>query len=211
LEASARHCWIYRVSKYTTYINVLKHSIDWGRGVVRDIIEIYLRDESQIDRIVEELEGGEYTLSVRVLARYEDIVLLDITNRICPLYYMLKSGTTSFIREDIKPNGIHRFRIRVKNREELDRIKNRLVETLGDLDIKNIKISLSRPLLTKKQEVIIKTALDMGYYDVPKRVTINDLAKIFNLTPATLMEILRRGEKNIIEAYFRRYRRRLTS
>ena len=211
MEASARHCWIYRVSKYTTYINVSKHSIDWGRGVVRDIIEIYLRDESQIDRIVEELEGGEYTLSVRVLARYEDIVLLDITNRICPLYYMLKSGTTSFIREDIKPNGIHRFRIRVKNREELDRIKNRLVETLGDLDIKNIKISLSRPLLTKKQEVIIKTALDMGYYDVPKRVTINDLAKIFNLTPATLMEILRRGEKNIIEAYFRRYRRRLTS
>jgi predicted DNA binding protein len=57
-------------------------------------------------------------------------------------------------------------------------------------------------MLTDNQEKIVKMAYQRGYYDFPKRIGVKDLAKIFNISPATLSEILRRGQKKIIESYF---------
>jgi predicted DNA binding protein len=57
-------------------------------------------------------------------------------------------------------------------------------------------------MLTDNQEKIVKMAYQRGYYDFPKRIGVKELAKIFGISPATLSEILRRGQKKIIESYF---------
>ncbi|MFP4197913.1 MAG: helix-turn-helix domain-containing protein [Methanomassiliicoccales archaeon] len=56
-------------------------------------------------------------------------------------------------------------------------------------------------VVTKRQEQIIRLALERGYYDYPRRTTIRELAKSFNISPSTLGEILQRGERNIIESF----------
>jgi predicted DNA binding protein len=57
--------------------------------------------------------------------------------------------------------------------------------------------------LTSKQERVLKSALEMGYYDFPKRISTEDLSKALGLAPSTISEILRRGERRIITGYFR--------
>ncbi|MBP1357139.1 MAG: helix-turn-helix domain-containing protein [Sulfolobus sp.] len=61
----------------------------------------------------------------------------------------------------------------------------------------------SDSVLTAKQEQIIKYAIESGYYEFPRKITLKELAKRLNISPSNLAEILRRAEKNILEVYIR--------
>ncbi|MFI5421180.1 MAG: helix-turn-helix domain-containing protein [Nitrososphaerales archaeon] len=57
--------------------------------------------------------------------------------------------------------------------------------------------------LTSKQERVLKSALELGYYDFPKRISTEDLSRTLHLAPSTISEILRRAERRIISGYFK--------
>lgn len=57
--------------------------------------------------------------------------------------------------------------------------------------------------VTRKQEAAVRAALDNGYYDYPRRTSLQDLAKGFGVSSSTMGEILQRGERNMIREYFR--------
>lgn len=52
--------------------------------------------------------------------------------------------------------------------------------------------------LTTRQLTILKSAMEMGLYDFPRRITQDELASRIGITPSTLTEILRRAEKKIL-------------
>ncbi len=67
------------------------------------------------------------------------------------------------------------------------------------------KRNLSRKSdITARQEYVVKTALDLGFFDYPKKVNLEGLSKRLNVSYVTLAEILRRAEKNIITSYFKK-------
>ncbi|MEM0022686.1 MAG: helix-turn-helix domain-containing protein, partial [Archaeoglobaceae archaeon] len=57
--------------------------------------------------------------------------------------------------------------------------------------------------MTFREEEILRTALEKGFFDYPKRIKLEELAKIFNISPSTLSEILRRAQKKVLERYFK--------
>lgn len=52
--------------------------------------------------------------------------------------------------------------------------------------------------LTVRQEQAIRTALDAGYYEVPRKISLTDLAAKLDLSPSSLSELLRRAERTIL-------------
>ena len=56
--------------------------------------------------------------------------------------------------------------------------------------------------LTERQEYVVKTALELGFFEYPKKINLEGLSKRLNVSYVTLSEILRRAEKNIITKYF---------
>jgi predicted DNA binding protein len=52
--------------------------------------------------------------------------------------------------------------------------------------------------LTSRQLSILKSAMEMGLYDFPRRITQDELAYRIGIKTSTLNEILRRAEKNIL-------------
>lgn len=74
----------------------------------------------------------------------------------------------------------------------------------NDIEYKISEISKMSPkrALTAKQERVLKSALELGYYDFPKRVTTEELARVLSAAPSTVTEILRRAERRIISGYF---------
>ncbi len=58
--------------------------------------------------------------------------------------------------------------------------------------------------ITARQEFVVKTALDLGFFDYPKKINLEGLSKRLNVSYVTLAEILRRAEKNIISSYFKK-------
>ncbi len=58
--------------------------------------------------------------------------------------------------------------------------------------------------ITTRQEYVVKTALELGFFDYPKKVNLEGLSRRLNVSYVTLAEILRRAEKNIISSYFKK-------
>jgi predicted DNA binding protein len=59
--------------------------------------------------------------------------------------------------------------------------------------------------LTTRQEQIAKMALNLGYFEFPKKVRLEELSEKLGISAGTLSEILRRAEKNILTRYFREH------
>ena len=60
-----------------------------------------------------------------------------------------------------------------------------------------------RSEITFREEEVLRFAYEKGYFDFPKRIKLEEIAKHFGIAPSTLSEILRRGQKKILEKYFR--------
>ena len=62
--------------------------------------------------------------------------------------------------------------------------------------------SSGAPGLTTRQEEILQFAYGNGYYEYPRRVNLTDLSRIFEVSPSTMSEILRAGQRRIFSEYF---------
>jgi predicted DNA binding protein len=80
------------------------------------------------------------------------------------------------------------------------------LQTLHDkgvvYEISEIAKLSAKQKLTSKQERVLKSALELGYFDYPKRVSTEELSDGLGIAPSTLNEILRRAERRIIKVYF---------
>lgn len=56
-------------------------------------------------------------------------------------------------------------------------------------------------VLTDRQQEVIRTALDRGYYDSPRECTQEDLATELDMAKSTCSEILHRAEEQIIKQF----------
>lgn len=59
-----------------------------------------------------------------------------------------------------------------------------------------------KPKLTQKQEFFIQKAVELGFYDVPRKINIEELAKRLKISPSTLAEHLRKAEGKIVKDFF---------
>lgn len=57
-------------------------------------------------------------------------------------------------------------------------------------------------LLTERQREVVRTAIRMGYYDVPRTVSQDEIATELNCAPSTTAEHLRKAESRVIRAQF---------
>ncbi|PSG97230.1 hypothetical protein BRD56_06095 [Thermoplasmatales archaeon SW_10_69_26] len=85
-------------------------------------------------------------------------------------------------------------------RELLDALEN----SSSNVEVTDVRMpSESRPdtLLTTEQHRAIGTAFEEGYFDVPRRVRLADLAERLGTSTSALSETLRRGLYRLVEAH----------
>ncbi|MGI0078727.1 MAG: helix-turn-helix domain-containing protein [Nitrososphaerales archaeon] len=72
------------------------------------------------------------------------------------------------------------------------------------LDLTDAKFSPDSPLrgLTQKQLLAIRSAFELGYFDIPRRVSFEELGEKLRLDPSTLNIHLRKAQKKILSKMF---------
>lgn len=77
------------------------------------------------------------------------------------------------------------------------------VRFLGcEVEIENIFQPRRRSDLTPCQERVLRIAYEVGYFEIPKKITLDSLASKLDISKSTLDVMLRRAEKKIVEGYF---------
>jgi predicted DNA binding protein len=105
--------------------------------------------------------------------------------------------------------GVELFTVVAEHREQLRRLLASLdamgsvtVERMSDLQPEGLGVAV--PLadlasgLTQRQLDVLQRALQLGYYDTPRRATSREVAQSFGVSPSTLKEHLRKAEAAVL-------------
>ena len=57
---------------------------------------------------------------------------------------------------------------------------------------------MQKKQITSRQEDLVRIAFDLGYFEYPKRINLEELSAKRGISIGTLSEILRRGERHIL-------------
>lgn len=193
--------WVTRLAqRFDVDVRILD-TIPYGDGGCQDLVEIKLNDED-LDEIVKFLEALPDMGDVNMEIVEGNKAIGVIQCKMC------------FACRDVIESNCFLVSANTKDETKLEwtvissdnRCMKELIERLGKhgaspqvIKMKKIK---EEEMLTENQEKIVKAAYERGYYDFPKRVGVKELADMFDISTATLSEILRRGQRKIIESYF---------
>lgn len=112
-----------------------------------------------------------------------------------------RDGNATLLQADGEIDEWH-FKLRVKSRDELGLfqtycdehdIRFELVRLYGLREPKMGQFNVSR-----KQFEALTTALGMGYFEIPRDATLDELADELGVSPRAASERLRRGQTNLI-------------
>ena len=106
----------------------------------------------------------------------------------------LESGTSSII-------GSVTWRVYTPDKETLRGLIDRLRQGGCKVELKSVKRAENEFELTTVQDKMMRAAFEKGYYDIPKKITLDELAAQSGMSKATLNIILRRGQHKLLSEH----------
>jgi len=105
----------------------------------------------------------------------------------------------------INKNGLHIWELASFNRTLLEKVLKFAIKKLGATMLKfkeekitNISFTQLLPRLTDKQKDAIEIAINSGYYEYPKRIKMEKLAKIMGIAYSTYQAHLKKAEGRLV-------------
>lgn len=165
----------------------------WVSGCEFEEFEAHVRNSEHID-------------SLNALDRIGDRVLYSVE-----WSKSVESLLTGFLRSNASileayGNEVWDFRIRFENHADLTEFHNYCVdhditynvERIYTLDASNA--SIDRFALTPEQREMLVAAIEGGYFEVPRRTTLDELAEKFDISQQAASERVRRGAGKVLTA-----------
>lgn len=199
------HCWLTNlIRKGMAKIgNIRMYEVNREDNTITEVVTLFLDKDIDVRDIIHEVRGSRYVKKARLIRKDGNRATMEVKATECPLYTILLYDAITFRKERVKPNGDIELSMIFTRRRSLDRVLDRITHEVSDTTIKDIKIRKRAYPLSEIQENIIRTALDLGYYDYPKKITLKELGELLDLSPSYLNEVLKKAEKKIITEYFR--------
>lgn len=195
--------WVKDVSKkFPTPIKFIE-CMPYGDSGGRGLIEINGK-EDKIDAIIDEIKNHPDVCRVDISPLKDGGVLGSIITNKCVACKALTGSDCFLTTASSLGDGRVEWRIITGGEGSLSELVEKLEAYGCEVELKSTTHLSKKTMLTTRQEEIVRAAFEKGYYDYPKKITIKELANIFNISPSTLNEILQRGEKKIMRWYINR-------
>ncbi len=190
--------WVKDVcKKYPTPIKFIE-CMPYGKSGGRGLIEI---KGEMTDEIVAEIKKHPDVCKIDI-SHFKNGVLGSVVTKRCSACRALTGSDCFLTSASSLVDGSVEWRLITGAEGSLSELIENLEKNGCRVELKSAIHLSKKSLLTNRQEEIIRAAFEKGYYDYPKKITINELAKMFDISPSTLGEIIQRGEKKIISEHF---------
>lgn len=200
-------------------LRILAGSDDWVKGLCGDLAaKIKILGIKSVDKpgeiahfvdistggiargaIEESLEGSSSVVSTELTDVSGEHMMGVVIARDCAVCNsLINSSSASFISSaSTEADCSMGYKIFL-NSDGVPVLLNRLSKQRVAYKVEEISPISADYKLTDRQLSIIKSAMEMGLYDFPRRITQDELAAKIGIKPSTLAEILRRAEKKIL-------------
>jgi predicted DNA binding protein len=196
------HSWIRRVTaEFPAVIRVLDcRSLPDGEGV-QELFEVTSSTDLS-EKIVNYLHQDSYVYDIDIVRADQGRIIGSLKTHKCTACKTFAGANCFLASATSKSDGKLEWTILGNNtmvKSLMQQLENEKVEG------RVVKISKIKDEeeLTARQENILQIALEKGYFEFPKKITLRQLAAVLDISPATMTEILRRGQKRILQEHFK--------
>ncbi len=154
------------------------------------------------EKILEYLRQDDYVYDVDVIKGKAGRLIGSLKTRKCTACRTFASATCFLVSGTTKPDGKLEWVLLGSDTMVKSLLKD-LEEEGVVAEVIRISELVETEELTARQESILQIALEKGYFEFPKKITLRKLAKVLDISPATLTEILRRGQKRLLQEHFK--------
>lgn len=167
-----------------------------GRGLVR------LSSNEKLDVILHEIRNCKDVVRASFSRETDQTCIGEVIIDRCAACMALKQSDCFMVSAKSRREGCLEWAVAAESNSAI----HDLVELLGknkcEVQLTRISGSSVASGLTLRQEEILQFAFSNGYYEYPRKVNLRDLSRIFDVSPSTISEILRAGQRRIFSEYF---------
>ena len=196
------HSWIKRVaSNFPVVVRVMDcRSIAEKEGV-QELFEITCAANLS-EKVVDFLRHDDYVYDVDIVRGKSGRIIGSLKTKKCTACRTFAGASCYLVSASSKPDGKLEWTLLGS-----DTMVKTLLKELEDAKVVAEVLKVSQlqdeEELTARQEHILQIALEKGYFEFPKKIDLRQLAKTLEISPATLSEILRRGQKRVLQEHFK--------
>jgi predicted DNA binding protein len=206
LEAVVRitppHSWIRRVtSNFPAVIRVLDCRNIPGKEGVQELFEITCAAELS-EKIVGFLKHDDYVYDLDIVKGKPGRIIGSLKTKKCTACRTFAGANCYLVSASSKPDGKLEWTL-LGSDTMVKTLLKQLEDTQVVAEVLKVSQLVEEVELTARQEHILQIALEKGYFEFPKKITLRQLAKTLEVSPATLTEILRRGQKRVLQEHFK--------
>lgn len=163
----------------------------WARGSAPEEVDAALREDASVE-------------SFDRLATFDDEILyrMEWVDRV-ELVIQMITGSHATVMDAYGDGRAWALRVLFPGRDELSDTAEFCEERQLTFDVMSVREMDGEPSgrygLTEEQHVALTTACKRGYFEVPRRVDLDELADELDISHQSLSERLRRGHQALIE------------
>lgn len=189
-------------SKYHAKINILDCLPYSGNGN-KDLVEIEV-DPQYTEMILEDVKKNPDVDLV-------DLIIVDqgkgkikgsVATQECIACCSMVGSDAFLLDSHMNKDGKTVWRLLSTDKDAIRQIIADLEGHLYHVELMKLTTVDVGELMTSRQEDILQIAFERGYFDYPKKISLRDLAAMFDISISTLSEMLRKGQRKIMEEYF---------
>lgn len=210
LSVKAPRTWMGEVlQKHRATIRILDCK-PTREGLIHQLVEVNAPHE-ELDQIAKDIRSSPVAVKAHLIRTKRGRMLgavLTKDSEICKTVMGLNCFCrTCLFAASEKTDGTLEWTLAFKGKRTLKELLRRLSVNGIEAQVSKLTSIIDRGSLTSRQEWIIEKAYGSGYFDYPRKVGLKELARQLDLSPSTLGEIIRRGERKIVQTHVRTMRK----
>ncbi len=172
-----------------------------SEGVTQDYVELS-SEKLTPEELVKHLREMNGVMASNLSKVDRHRVVGTVTTHNCPVCSTFAGLNCFLVSASTAADDKMEWKLLISEDGDLKSLCERLDSKHVRYEIIDVSHRLQKREITSRQEEIVRVALDLGYFEFPKRIRLEELAEKLGLSAGTLSEILRRGEKHILSKYF---------
>lgn len=194
--------WIKSLNRsHSALVKIMDAKPSESERIVQDFVEIS-STKASADQLIDSLNASKDIKETDLVRLGPHTVMGTITTQNCPVCSTLSGLNCSLLSAKTRDDNKMEWRLILSGNDTLKKVTDRLESQRIGYEIEGLARLNSIKDLTSRQEEIVRMALDMGYFEFPKKIKLEELSERLGVSAGTLSEILRRAEKNILVRYF---------
>jgi len=154
-----------------------------------------------LEKALEEIENHPSVGSLVVESRDEGRARIVVSVTGCDACRYLMTSGCFLMAPFSGVNGYMDWVLVTDRRDSLNYLFEKLKEAGCQVRVKQIKDPSEGGVLTLRQEEVVRTAMEKGYFEFPRKVSLKALADELGVSVSTLAEIMRAAQQKVMKEY----------